>query len=228
MKTGCFVLCNRWIEVVMSLTDVNLAIYTKESYIKSNSSKNIVKPLLFIEFANILKINKRQITKQDLNTFSIHYMNSTKSPSNAQKILNESFYQLKELKLKCDSRIELDYYLKIFSELKFKKFEFKICISTSLDSYLEEISANSVSDKLTLNPDKFFVLASNVELVIKSNYSREFFHRLKIITDFKEEKAEVILKSDYELARVESYEEEYDSNDYVNINEQNIIMFDSN
>jgi hypothetical protein len=212
----------------MSVTDKNLAINTKEAYIKSNSSINMIKPLLFIEFSNILKINKRQITKQDLNTFSIHYIDSTKSLSNNQKILKESFYQIKEIKLKCDSRTELDYYLKIFSELKFKKFEFKNCIATSLDSYLEEISANSVSDKLTLNPDKFFVCVSNVEIVIKSIYFREFFEKIKINSDFKEDKPEVILKSDYELARVESFEEEYDSNDYVNVNEQDIIMFDSN
>jgi hypothetical protein len=124
--------------------------------------KEMLKAFLTIPWEKIICVNKRQIEKQDLYTFSIHYFNEKNKQT--------------EIRLKCISRSECDDWIKKFNtnkEYRIKKFKFVI---PKEEVKYEDI----VKQEYLLKPKEFYMKFYKGSSYLSKYLKKMFFKRILV------------------------------------------------
>jgi hypothetical protein len=123
--------------------------------------KEMINPFLKICWKKIICVNKRQIDRHDLHTFSIHYFNSSNKAS--------------EIRLKCISRSEVDEWLRKFNKTAPHKIEKHKFTKHNNEYKYHEI----IKQPYMLKPKEYYMKMHKGSVLIYISLKKFFFIQLR-------------------------------------------------
>jgi hypothetical protein len=125
--------------------------------------KEMIKPFLSIDWNKIVCVNKRQVERNDLYTFSIHYYIGT----NSGKLI--------ELRLKCISRSEVDDWVKKFNGIKDLRIQKHRFVEYQGESRYEDV----IKQSYMLNPKEYYIKLYKSTMLMYIYLKKSFFKQFK-------------------------------------------------